>query len=263
MFKKNIIQQLISFIFPTTCICCDQIINYQGIFCINCFKKLLFISPIKCQVCSLPFKQQLIFDNQSKCAKCLAKKPKFDETYAIFIYNSEISKALTKFKYYDHLYLAKKFSYLLKNQFHSIISDADIICSVPMHPKKLRIRKFNQANIIAREIDKEKYLPELLLKVKNNQAQVYLSKNKRKKNLRNSFSLNNSLKNKINDKTIIIVDDVMTTGTTAHYCAKILKKNGAKKVIILIIARTVEESYSFNKKDLFKKLSTSTSNFIT
>jgi len=118
---------------------------------------------------------------------------------------------------------------------HSI----DLIIPVPLHKKRRRRRGYNQSEIIAKHLSKVYCLPmssQILIKTKNTVPQMKLSKKLRIKNLTDSFSSKNIhiLKN----KNIMLVDDVITTGTTLNTCAKKLIKAGAKKVFVFTLART-------------------------
>jgi|APGre2960657423_1045063.scaffolds.fasta_scaffold01166_5 ComF family protein len=243
---KYLIKNIFSIIYPTTCICCYKIINKDGIFCKNCFRDLEFISPIKCQICSLPIRNQYKFCTNISCAPCLQKKPHFDSSYAIFIYNQTIGKAIIDLKYKDQTFLALKFAKIFKSQIKNIISQIDYVISVPMHKKKLVKRKYNQANLLARNISPEKYFPQVLLRIKNDDSQIGLSRNKRKKNLRKSFIVNPKFVKNIYGKKILIIDDVMTTASTLNYCARALKRNGVTKVYVAVIAKTVNNKINLN-----------------
>ena len=119
-----------------------------------------------------------------------------------------------------------------------IIFDADYIIPVPMHKWKRLFRLYNQAQILASEIGKElgvKMLPDVLMKTKHTKSQTGLSKKQRQENLKGSIAVEGSIKG----KKIILVDDVMTTGSTVDLCAAKLKKAGAKEVVVVCIARTL------------------------
>jgi predicted amidophosphoribosyltransferase len=93
--------------------------------------------------------------------------------------------------------------------------------------------------LIARNICQKKYFPELLLRIKNDNSQVNLSKNKRIRNLRKTFIINPKHSDKIIGKKILLIDDVMTTSTTLNYCSKVLKQNKVSKVYVAVIAKTI------------------------
>lgn len=120
-----------------------------------------------------------------------------------------------------------------------------VLCNVPLHPKKLLSRGFNQSELLGRKLAKLQktrnknleFLPRLLLKTKNTSPQSKLNiYGERRRNIKGAFKINHEYKeNKL--KKIIVIDDVMTTGATLDECARVLKRAGAKKVWGLVVAR--------------------------
>lgn len=115
-----------------------------------------------------------------------------------------------------------------------------IVCCVPIHKKKLKNRGFNQSEEIAKHLCEEFnliFVKDLIIKTKNTLPQAELSKEKRQKNIINTFEINPLLKDIIKDKNILLVDDVFTTGSTMEECSKILKQNCAHSVWGAVVAR--------------------------
>lgn len=239
LFLKKIFHQILNIIYPNSCICCDKFINLKGLFCLDCFKKLEFISSSNCKHCASPISIQTNFKEQSTCLKCLNYKNYFDFAYAIFVYNKTISKPIINLKYNDQTYLAYQFAKLLRTNFHNLYQNSDYVICVPLHRQKLLKRKFNQANLIARNFAKEKYLANAILRIANDSSQVFLSKKQRAKNLNNSFAINPKVIKKINNKKILLIDDVMTTGSTLNSCCKVLKKYNVKEISVAVIAKVI------------------------
>ena len=113
----------------------------------------------------------------------------------------------------------------------------DIIGAVPIHKKRINERGYNQSELIAREIAKS--IPNLeykkiLIKIKNNQRQSELKKEDRLENVKNVYKIQN--RQIIQNKKIILFDDIYTTGNTVNECSRVLKENGAKEILILTLA---------------------------
>lgn len=146
-------------------------------------------------------------------------------------------------KYRDKNFLAKKFAKILYEKIRSEIATYDLIVAVPLHQKRLRKRKFNQAVLLCRELlkffPKKNFYPDFLIRVKNTKPQVELRKKEREKNLKRAFLVNKKYRDEVMGKKILLVDDVMTTGATLENCAKELKRRGAKEVVSLVVAKTV------------------------
>lgn len=197
-----------------------------------------FICAPNCQICSYPFEVE-IPHLPPFCGKCLSNKPYFDKAVAIYQYNEIISNTVSTLKYNDQTFLAKKFAQVLIRNFKDEIDNCDIICAVPLHEKRLKFRHFNQANLIAKHLSKKKFIPDLIWRTKNTISQVKLKREERERNLKKAFIVNKKYRDFVNDKSIVLVDDVVTTGATINNCAKTLKKFGAKKVVVITLAKTV------------------------
>ena len=118
--------------------------------------------------------------------------------------------------------------------------DFDLIVPVPMHPKKKRQRGYNQAELVAKEaarILEKEIRTDILLKIQNTKPQILLKREERLRNLEGAFKVNdNNIIEKNHNKRILLVDDVLTTGTTINTCARILKESGFSSVYALVIA---------------------------
>ncbi len=235
----ELINKILEILFPTKCLSCNAIISADANFCKNCWAKLQFIKAPNCKICSYPFELNFQEHDDHICGNCLKKPPFFDKTIAIYRYNPTIGQAIGRFKYGDQTFLAKKFAKILLQKARDEIANCDIICAVALHKSKLRKRKFNQALLLARNLQSGKLIFDLLIRTKNQKSQVKLTQKQRIKNIKKAFSLNPKYQNLVKNKHIILVDDVITTSSTANSCAKELKKYGAKKITILTIAKTI------------------------
>jgi ComF family protein len=236
---KKIFEKLIDLILPNRCLSCNCFIASSEVFCKSDYEKLDFIKDPKCQICS-----QHLKENKQFCPQCEVKKPCFDSVSAVFSYNDAIAKLIHGLKYYDQTILARKFGKMIADE----IIDAkkyDIIIPIPLNKKRLRSRKFNQSALLCKEIVKShknlKFIPNLLLRSKFEKAQAQLSRAQRLQNLSDTFTFNQKFLGKIKGKNILLIDDVMTTGSTLQNCALILKKNGCGLVKCGVIAKTYFE----------------------
>jgi len=236
---KNFIQ----FLTPNRCACLNVVSADAAFICAGCFEKAEFISTQKiCPCCGIP--SQFDIAEKILCSECIADTPHFDYARSVFKYNDFIGSIISGLKYSDKTPFAKNLSDNLKTK-ASEIPDFDLICSVPIHRKKLMSRKYNQSALLANWLGKKtnkKVNNLLLIKTKNTKPQAGLHRKERIANIKNTFKLNNKYQKQIQGKNILLIDDVITTGATASECAKILKKSGAEKVFLLTIARTVLES---------------------
>lgn len=242
MILKNLISALLQNIFPSQCLSCQEELAESGVFCIKCASNLKFTSDPICHICGA--KQEYEVDKNYICGSCITKKPSFDKARHIWQYGGMTKKIIISLKYNDQLYLCKFIASLITTRYKSIIDEADIIAPVPIHWLKKFLRKYNQSYEIIRKMDLPDNVivaPDLLSKSKWTVSQTKLPFKQRLANIKGSITVNNDYH--IKGKTIVLIDDVFTTGSTVEICSKILKKHGAKKVIVITVTRASRLGY--------------------
>jgi ComF family protein len=169
------------------------------------------------------------------CAACIQKRPDFEKIYYFGSYTGVIKKAVHLMKFSGIRRLAIPLSKL----FDEIqLPNVDVVMPVPLHRKKLLVREFNQTAALAKYISKKigaRIAVSTLIKIKNTSAQTELSGTERRKNLKKAFAVAEDL----SGLKILLVDDVITTGTTVAECARVLKKAGASEVHVAALARSL------------------------
>lgn len=221
-----------TYVFPPRCIACYKFVQNDNGFCSNCFKNIIFIDNLYCLKCGRKNKEQ-----KEKCIQCIKEDNSFDIARSLFVFDNLSKNAIHEAKYYNTLGALEKFAEMLCNQHQDILEKIDLIIPVPMHYIKRIYRSYNPAHKLAKSIslkEKKTFDPFLLKKIKITRSQINLTREERKKNLHESFKIEK--KNKILGKNILLVDDVMTTGTTVNLCSKLLKNAGAKRVTIFTIS---------------------------
>ncbi|WPY01251.1 Putative ComF family protein [Candidatus Trichorickettsia mobilis] len=228
---------IIDYILPPRCLSCAELtITAQG-FCPDCWKKLNFIAKPYCYICGCQLNVS-IFDNMS-CGRCINTKSPYDWVRSLFIFDEHSSKIIHAFKYYDKTGMAKVLAKMLYYRYKSELVNIDLIVPVPMHKFKRLFRMYNQSYILAQELKIIINKPvdyRLLIKDKWTKSQTALSKKARIQNIHGSIKFNQ--KHCIKGKNILLVDDVLTTGSTIKECSRLLKSNGAQCVYAITIART-------------------------
>lgn len=247
LFFKTALTLIMDTIYPHRCPSCKKIVELDSVFCLDCWKKLQFITKPTCSICGTPLQFNTLLDNNIICAKCLSKKPYYSKAISCFIYNKTISKAIFEFKFYQRMFLSKFFAKFIYAKIKEYLKDIDYIIPVPLSLKRLRWRGFNQTLLLARDLGKlanKEVISNLIIKTKHTKAQVRLKNKDRVKNLKTAFIINEKYLEKIKNKNIAIIDDVITTGTTVNECSKVLKRHNVGKIFVFSIAKT-----SFMRKD--------------
>lgn len=183
----------------------------------------------RCPICALPT------PDGSVCGACLKDPPAFDQTLAAFAYAFPIDRMIQALKYRQRLHLARCLADVLAV---ALPADAHLIVPVPLHAQRLRERGFNQAVEIARRLPRTQAPAmsiDAVVRERNAPPQASLPWQERHRNVRGAFRCARDLAG----KHVIVVDDVMTTGTTLNELARCLKGRAAVHVTNLVVARTL------------------------
>lgn len=215
---------------PSICALCNQYHREHRAICTKC---LHYFKPtgIACRHCAhpLPDGDFLI------CGHCCKKKPHVDEVIAAYHFEEPLRTLLHEFKYHEGLYLGSFLADLIVNTLPSHAKTTQCLIPVPMHPKRLRQRGFNQAVELAKQLGHILKLPCDLhhcIKITNTAPQASLNAKQRRKNLQHAFQIK-----PLPYQHITLVDDLFTTGSTVNELAKALKQQGVAQVDVWCCAR--------------------------
>ncbi|QWR77246.1 ComF family protein [Candidatus Magnetomonas plexicatena] len=223
--------------YPSKCPLCSNAGKDVSIapICRDCWGAIERLKGGVCRLCSKPG----LHPDVTICGDCYADRPRVSSLLAYSIYDGALKEAIHLFKFSKIFRFSTPLGKLLCEL---PIPEADVIVPVPLTRKRLNHRGFNQSLLLADKISKHtgiKLSIDLLLKKKETDSQTLLNKDDRKKALRGAFHVAKNIKN----TRVILVDDVVTTGTTINECAKTLLKAGATHVTAVVLARTVDLSY--------------------
>jgi ComF family protein len=179
---------------------------------------------------------------------CLTRQPQFTRARAWACYPREeleehpLRQVVQRFKYGRKVALGKPLGRLLAFGCRDFMqgSHFDLIIPVPLHPKRLRWRGFNQSGLLARQVGRAYGVamdPFVLVRIKETLPQTQLSEQERRRNVRGAFALNPQ--RSVDGKKILLVDDVYTSGATVNECSRTLLRAGAEEVTVLTLARAV------------------------
>ncbi len=237
---KRFFNALLDIVLPPTCHLCHSFIPDAGKLhiCPTCHDSLPLVSSPLCSICGIPF---IGAGNDHRCGACLAHPPSFDIARAYFLYEGPIRDLIHSFKYNQRTHLRKPLALLTLEWLREYLSDQGphLIVPVPLHRSRLRQRGFNQAALLGRVLSRHlslPILPDALIRTRPTEPQIKLSSTERRVNVKGAFNVKKP--DRIAGKRILLLDDVMTTGSTINECAGVLKKAGADRVIAATIART-------------------------
>jgi competence protein ComFC len=228
----------LSLLYPPCCEGCGAGVEPPRYLCDGCAAGAVRIEAPFCEVCSEPFRGAIT--GQFTCGNCANRH--FHFNYAVATYRSEgiVRDFIHRFKYFREFRLRHQLAAWAAEglQDARIRAQApDALVPVPLFRARQRDREFNQAAELARLIGKEAGIPlcDALLRIRNTTTQVGHDRKKRMENLRNAFAMRHSMD--VRDRHLILIDDVLTTGSTLDECASVLVKAGAASVRAITVAR--------------------------
>lgn len=202
---------------------------------------LSLVFPPRCEVCRKESQEAL-------CQQCFEQikfmKPHLG-IYSVSAYEGVLRTAIHRFKFKKRKALAEPLGILLVKYLSHIPNfDIDVIIPVPLHPRRLRQRGFNQSELLAKVLGKYFGIPvvDALERIRDTKAQFDLPREERLRNVTGAFKV--SQFNLVYNKRILLLDDIYTTGATIAECSKALKIAGAKRVEVLTLARAIDPALS-------------------
>lgn len=242
MIWQSVFKNIADVIYPPACLGCSDILQpeKEKYFCGACQEKIKYLNESICPVCGIAFLDSPAGNHL--CGHCLEQRPYFSIARAVAAYEKVILEAIHRFKYGRDLSTGSILaSFMADFQFPDFdYRNYSLIVPVPLHIKKLRQRGFNQSVILAQALKKKWQIPLnyfLLKRSKSTLTQTGLHKKEREKNIKGAFAVTDT--KAAEEKNIILIDDVYTTGATVNECAKTLRKAGAKDIAVLTLARVL------------------------
>lgn len=233
-------ENLIDMIFPPRCAVCDKIILHarDGV-CEGCISRMKFVEEPYCYKCGKPLNEK----QDEYCKDCISKTRYYEEGRSVLIYDEYMSKSIYRFKYHHRREYANYYGKIIFERLSGKLDSWNIdgFVPVPVHKSKLKSRGYNQAEEIARVLSKYTKIPtfgDYVIRKKSTTVQKNLNAKDRENNLKKAFIVN---KNSVKLRTVAVVDDIYTTGSTVDAIAKCLKDAGVEKVyfITLCIGRGI------------------------
>jgi len=230
---------VLDLLLPPRCLACGEAVGEQGALCPDCWAGIDFLAPPMCARCGFPFE----FDTEDGvlCAACQARPPVFDRARAVLRYDAASRGMLLAFKHADRTDLAPYFGHWLARAGAEVLAEADLVAPVPLHWTRLFSRRYNQAALLARAAAKQAgrpFLGDALVRRRRTKPQRS-GLAARTRNVAGAFVVPPARRRAIEDRRVLLVDDVRTTGATLEACARTLKAAGAKGVDVLTLALVV------------------------
>lgn len=237
---RRLVRPLLDLLLPPLCPSCRNLVAEPGSLCPDCWKGMDFLAQPFCQRCGLPFSFDAGDGEALVCAACLDDPPPWREARSVLRYNDASKGLILAFKHADRTDLAPALARWMARAGTPLLDRAEIIVPVPLHWTRLFARRFNQSALLAHalgRIARMPVAPDLLTRTRRTASQGHLKRGERFGNVKGAFAVRPRQLAEIQGKTVLLVDDVLTSGATAKECARILLKAGAKEVDMLTVAR--------------------------
>lgn len=232
-FNRKILSIFTDLLFPRRCPVCDGLVPGPGRkICPGCVSRLQILTPPWCMRCG----KKLLTEGEL-CGDCKRISHKFVQCRALYEYQS-VASSIYRMKYEGRKeyadFFGEELGFYLNHTIKAMHPDA--IVPIPLHPRRFRVRGFNQAEAIAKSLGRTLGIPvygKYLRRVKNTLPMKMLNPSERQNNLKKAFIIG---QNDVKLKVIILLDDIFTTGSTVDEAASVLLKNGAEKIYVITLA---------------------------
>ena len=236
-FSNTVVRVLLA----PACAGCGVLLSHplSEVVCANCWRGVEMLSPPWCEQCGDRLAQDSV---ASKCGRCLERPRSFERARSAGIYDGTLRDLIHTFKYQRRRQLSRPLARLMARTAEVVLADADALVPVPLHPRRYLARGFNQADDLAREFGLSVW--RVLRRRRHGVPQAGLPAERRLDNVRGAFGLRarwttRPFARTLHNRTLVLIDDVMTTGATVEACSEALLGAGARQVRVLTVARAV------------------------
>ncbi|MCL4502972.1 MAG: ComF family protein [Deltaproteobacteria bacterium] len=231
---------MLEFFLPRLCLFCAAGVGEEAAqaICPECEARIEWVKSPLCPGCGRLFGS----GDDRLCGDCQTDPPPFDRARAAAVYDPDgvVGQAIKRFKFGRQIvYQPLLQSWLSRPELLELVTEADLLLPVPLHPRRLKARGFNQALLLAQGFPDRPIGREVLNRVRHTVPQVGLNPKERRNNVKGAFGV--SQPETVKGKNILLIDDLYTTGSTVAECARVLRRAGAARVEVLTVARVKPE----------------------
>jgi ComF family protein len=230
-------------VMPPVCLVCRTPVGGHDALCARCWRDIDFIRPPLCDRLGIP----LPFDTGGPMisAAAASEPPPYDRARAVAAHAGSMRTLVHALKFHDRHDVRRLLGRWLIEAGRELVADAEIVVPVPLARRRLLARRFNQAAVLAREVARLTglgYEPLLLERTRATASQIGLSRGQRQRNVAGAFTVPPRLEDRARGRKILLIDDVITTGSTVGACARVLRRAGAERVDVLALALVTDRA---------------------
>ena len=237
--RKSFFTALLDFLFPPHCHICGEYIPRAGRLhiCNSCRERMPAPTQPLCTICGIPFQGA---GHDHPCQSCLKHSPHFHAARSALLHEGPVRDLIHAFKYNARTHLRRPLGLLIVEQLSDFVTEwrPELIVAVPLHPRRLRGRGFNQALLLTELLAREWRIPlqrQALKRVRWTEPQISMTADQRRENVRDAFRVNDA--SLVSGKRLLLVDDVFTTGSTVEECSRMLVQAGTREVLVITVSR--------------------------
>ncbi|TXG83507.1 MAG: ComF family protein [Sphingomonadales bacterium] len=230
-------------VLPPLCLACREQVRDPGTFCARCWGQLRFLGAPCCAQCGAPFPHEVA--PGLRCAACLASPPPYAAARACWRYGDAAAAAIVAFKHADRTEHAQALARHMLRVGAELLEPPDsVLAPVPLHWRRLWRRGYNQAALLATALAGMSGRPavlDALVRKRATPSQQGLNRQARARNVARAFVVNPARRKRLAGTTVVLIDDVLTTGATVDACCRALLGAGVRDVRVLTVARVADD----------------------
>ncbi len=230
-------------VFPPRCLCCGENVSQEGGFCGICWRDLAMIRGLACDCCGVPLAGEE--PSAVLCEECLSAPRPWERGRAAMLYAGTGRRLVLALKYHDRLDLVKPLGAMLLRACQPILEPDMLLAPVPLHRSRLLSRRYNQAALLSRYLARQtrlEHIPDLLTRCRATPPQEGKTALERAQNLAEAIRPTERFRAKIRGRHVLLVDDVLTTGSTLAAATEACLDAGAQKVSVAVLARVARDA---------------------